>query len=147
MQASRLVPLSQEHLIIKLCQLIHQLLNQLQVLTKGHIWLPIKRHNCLKNILCYYLQIIVDEHTLDVLVSYCSRALRTCSSWTHPEVLLALSSLVYGNGSKCQRVGMIKLATLTYVFNDVYNLIVLILESSPASSRAPWIEWYSGELW
>ncbi|XP_067231786.1 HEAT repeat-containing protein 6 [Chanodichthys erythropterus] len=77
MQASRLVPLSQEHLIIKLCQLIHQLLNQ--------------------------LQIIVDENTLDVLVSYCSRALRTCSSWTHPEVLLALSSLVYGNGSKCQR--------------------------------------------
>lgn len=76
-QASRLVPLSQEHLIIKLCQMIHQLLNQ--------------------------LQIIVDEHTLDVLVSYCSRALRTCSSWTHSEVLLALSSLVYGNGSKCQR--------------------------------------------
>ncbi|XP_043077766.1 HEAT repeat-containing protein 6 isoform X2 [Puntigrus tetrazona] len=77
MHASRLVPLSQEHLIIKLCQLIHQLLNQLQV--------------------------IVDEHTLDVLVSYCSRALRTCSSWTHPEVLLALSSLVYGNGSRCHR--------------------------------------------
>ncbi|XDV39080.1 hypothetical protein PO909_008371 [Leuciscus waleckii] len=77
MQASRLVPLSQEHLFIKLCQVIHQLLNQLQV--------------------------IVDEHTLDVLVSYCSRALRTCSSWTHPDVLLALSSLVYGNGSKCQR--------------------------------------------
>ncbi|KAK2873041.1 hypothetical protein Q8A67_022938 [Cirrhinus molitorella] len=77
MHASRLVPLSQEHLIIKLCQLIHQLLNQLQV--------------------------IVDEHTLDVLVSYCSRALRTCSTWTHPEVLLALSSLVYGNGSRCHR--------------------------------------------
>uniref|UniRef100_A0A9J7Z887 HEAT repeat-containing protein 6 n=2 Tax=Cyprinus carpio TaxID=7962 RepID=A0A9J7Z887_CYPCA len=75
--ASRLVPLSQEHLIIKLCQLIHQLLNQLQV--------------------------IVDEHTLDVLVSYCSRALRTCSSWTHTEVLLALSSLLYGNGSRCHR--------------------------------------------
>uniref|UniRef100_A0A8C2EEW4 HEAT repeat-containing protein 6 n=1 Tax=Cyprinus carpio TaxID=7962 RepID=A0A8C2EEW4_CYPCA len=75
--ASHLVPLSQEHLIIKLCQLIHQLLNQLQV--------------------------IVDEHTLDVLVSYCSRALRTCSSWTHPEVLLALSSLLYGNGSRCHR--------------------------------------------
>uniref|UniRef100_A0A8C1S9E7 HEAT repeat-containing protein 6 n=1 Tax=Cyprinus carpio TaxID=7962 RepID=A0A8C1S9E7_CYPCA len=77
MHASRLVPLSQEHLIIKLSQLIHQLLNQLQV--------------------------IVDEHALDVLVSYCTRALRTCSSWTHPEVLLALSSLVYGNGSRCHR--------------------------------------------
>uniref|UniRef100_A0A671P9F2 HEAT repeat-containing protein 6 n=1 Tax=Sinocyclocheilus anshuiensis TaxID=1608454 RepID=A0A671P9F2_9TELE len=33
MHASCLVPLSQEHLIIKLSQLIHQLLNQLQVLT------------------------------------------------------------------------------------------------------------------
>ncbi|XP_056586118.1 HEAT repeat-containing protein 6 [Triplophysa dalaica] len=74
--ASRLVPLSQEHLVIKLCQLIHQLLNQLQV--------------------------IVDEQTLDVLVSYCTRALRTCNSWTHPEVMLSLSSLVYGNGYKCQ---------------------------------------------
>lgn len=75
--ASRLVPLSQEHLIIKLCQLIHQLLNQLQV--------------------------IVDDQTLDVLMSYCTRALRTCSSWTHPEVMLSLSSLVYGNGYKCHR--------------------------------------------
>uniref|UniRef100_A0A8C1HDI4 HEAT repeat-containing protein 6 n=1 Tax=Cyprinus carpio carpio TaxID=630221 RepID=A0A8C1HDI4_CYPCA len=45
----------------------------------------------------------LDEHALDVLVSYCTRALRTCSSWTHPEVLLALSSLVYGNGSRCHR--------------------------------------------
>ncbi|KAI4884289.1 hypothetical protein NFI96_019994 [Prochilodus magdalenae] len=75
--ASRLVPHSQEHLVIKLCQLIHQLLNQLQV--------------------------IVDEQTLDTLVSYCTRALRTCSSWTHSEIMLALSSLVYGNGPRCQR--------------------------------------------
>ncbi|XP_036444533.1 HEAT repeat-containing protein 6 [Colossoma macropomum] len=75
--ASRLVPHSQEHLVIKLCQLIHQLLNQLQV--------------------------IVDEQTLDTLVSYCTRALRVCSSWTHSEILLALSSLVYGNGPRCQR--------------------------------------------
>nr|XP_055036304.1 HEAT repeat-containing protein 6 [Misgurnus anguillicaudatus] len=75
--ASRLVPLSQEHLVLKLCQLIHQLLNQLQV--------------------------IVDEQTLEILVSYCTRALRTCSPWTHPEVMLSLSSLVYGNGSRCQR--------------------------------------------
>uniref|UniRef100_A0A4W4GWS9 HEAT repeat-containing protein 6 n=1 Tax=Electrophorus electricus TaxID=8005 RepID=A0A4W4GWS9_ELEEL len=75
--ASRLVPHSQEHLVIKLCQLIHQLLNQLQV--------------------------IVDEQTLDTLVSYCTRALRTCSLWTHAEILLALSSLVYGNGPRCQQ--------------------------------------------
>ncbi|XP_072518371.1 HEAT repeat-containing protein 6 [Salminus brasiliensis] len=75
--ASRLVPHSQEHLVIKLCQLIHQLLNQLQV--------------------------IVDEQTLYTLVLYCTRALRTCSSWTHSEILLALSSLVYGNGPRCQQ--------------------------------------------
>ncbi|XP_067113394.1 HEAT repeat-containing protein 6 [Osmerus mordax] len=75
--ASRLVPLSQEHLVIKLCQLIHHLLNQLQV--------------------------IVDEHTLELLVCYTLRALSACSSWTHSDVLLALSTLVYGNGHKCHK--------------------------------------------
>ncbi|KAF5888966.1 HEAT repeat-containing protein 6, partial [Clarias magur] len=75
--ASRLVPHSQEHLVVKLCQLIHQLLNQLQV--------------------------IVDEQALDALVSYCIRALHTCSTWTHTEILLALSSVLYANGAKCQR--------------------------------------------
>ncbi|XP_030637868.1 HEAT repeat-containing protein 6 [Chanos chanos] len=76
-QASRLVPLSQEHLVIKLCQLIHHLLNQLQV--------------------------IVDERTLDVLVSYSTQALHVCNPWTHSDVLMAMSSLVYGNGPRCQR--------------------------------------------
>ncbi|MCI4386378.1 hypothetical protein PGIGA_G00061630 [Pangasianodon gigas] len=75
--ASRLVPHSQEHLVVKLCQLIHQLLNQLQV--------------------------IVDEQALDALVSYCIRALHMCSPWTHTEVLLALSSVLYANGARCQR--------------------------------------------
>ncbi|KAF7697323.1 hypothetical protein HF521_005741 [Silurus meridionalis] len=74
---SRLVPHSQERLLVKLCQLIHQLLNQLQV--------------------------IVDEEALDTLVSYCIRALHVCSSWTHTEVLLALSTVLYANGAKCQR--------------------------------------------
>ncbi|TSP68491.1 HEAT repeat-containing protein 6 [Bagarius yarrelli] len=74
---SRLVPHSQEHLVVKLCQLIHQLLNQ--------------------------LQIIVDEQPLDVLVSYCMNALHACSSWTHTEILLALSSVLYANGARCQR--------------------------------------------
>uniref|UniRef100_A0AAY4BQ83 HEAT repeat-containing protein 6 n=1 Tax=Denticeps clupeoides TaxID=299321 RepID=A0AAY4BQ83_9TELE len=76
-QASRLVPPSQEHLVVKLCQLIHQLLNQLQV--------------------------IVDEPTLDTLVSYTCQALYSCSPWTHPEVLLAMSALVYANGPQCKR--------------------------------------------
>lgn len=35
--ASRLVPHSQEHMVIKLCQLIHHLLNQLKVTTTLHV--------------------------------------------------------------------------------------------------------------
>lgn len=46
----------------------------------------------------------MDEQALDALVSYCIRAVHTCSTWTHPEVLLALSSVLYANGAKCQRV-------------------------------------------
>ncbi|CAB1328310.1 unnamed protein product [Coregonus sp. 'balchen'] len=65
----------QEHLVIKLCQLTHHLLNQLQV--------------------------IVDEQTLDVCVCYVVRALGVCSPWTHSEVLQALSTLIYGNGPRC----------------------------------------------
>uniref|UniRef100_A0A673XFJ6 HEAT repeat-containing protein 6 n=1 Tax=Salmo trutta TaxID=8032 RepID=A0A673XFJ6_SALTR len=72
---TRLVPLSQEHLVVKLCQLTHHLLNQLQV--------------------------IVDEQTLDVCVCYVVSALSVCSLWTHSEVLQALSTLIYGNGPRC----------------------------------------------
>uniref|UniRef100_A0A8D3CWF0 HEAT repeat-containing protein 6 n=1 Tax=Scophthalmus maximus TaxID=52904 RepID=A0A8D3CWF0_SCOMX len=75
--ASGLVPLSQEHLVIKLCQLMHHLLNQLKV--------------------------IMDEQTLDVLVNYTASALKLCSTWTHSDVLLALSTIVYGNGSQCHQ--------------------------------------------
>ncbi|XP_022618538.1 HEAT repeat-containing protein 6 [Seriola dumerili] len=75
--ASCLVPLSQEHLVIKLCQLIHHLLNQLKV--------------------------IMDELTLDVLVNYTASALKMCSTWTHSDVLLALSTVVYGNGPQCHQ--------------------------------------------
>nr|XP_046266556.1 HEAT repeat-containing protein 6 [Scatophagus argus] len=75
--ASRLVPLSQEHLVIKLCQLVHHLLNQLKV--------------------------IMDEQTLVVLMNYTTSALKVCSTWTHSDVLLALSTVVYGNGPQCQQ--------------------------------------------
>ncbi|XP_040006165.1 HEAT repeat-containing protein 6 isoform X2 [Xiphias gladius] len=75
--ASCLVPLCQEHLVIKLCQLMHHLLNQLKV--------------------------ILDEQTLDVLVKYTASALKTCSTWTHSDVLLALSTIVYGNGPQCHQ--------------------------------------------
>uniref|UniRef100_A0A673A4H5 HEAT repeat-containing protein 6 n=1 Tax=Sphaeramia orbicularis TaxID=375764 RepID=A0A673A4H5_9TELE len=75
--ASSLVPLNQEHLVVKLCQLVHHLLNQLKV--------------------------IMDELTLDVLVNYTIRGLKVCSAWTHSDVLLALSTIVYGNGPQCHQ--------------------------------------------
>ncbi|XP_059004351.1 HEAT repeat-containing protein 6 isoform X2 [Mustela lutreola] len=76
-QACRLVPLNQNHLVSKVSQLIHHLLNRLQV--------------------------IVDEQNLAFLLGYAISALRQCSSWTHVEILQALAALVYCNGSKCQK--------------------------------------------
>ncbi|KAM8945069.1 HEAT repeat-containing protein 6 isoform 2-T2 [Lycaon pictus] len=76
-QACRLVPLNQNHLVSKVSQLIHHLLNRLQV--------------------------IVDEQNLDFLLAYAISALQQCNSWTHMEILQALAALVYCNGSKCQK--------------------------------------------
>uniref|UniRef100_A0A2R9BK03 HEAT repeat-containing protein 6 n=1 Tax=Pan paniscus TaxID=9597 RepID=A0A2R9BK03_PANPA len=76
-QACRLVPLTQNHLVSKVSQLIHHLLNRLQV--------------------------IVDEQHLDFLLAYTISAIHQCSSWTHREILQALAALVYCNGSKCQK--------------------------------------------
>ncbi|XP_069827594.1 HEAT repeat-containing protein 6 [Dendropsophus ebraccatus] len=76
-QACRLVQLNQEHLVSKVCQLIHYLLNRLQV--------------------------IVDEKNLDFLLVFSISALKQCSSWTHVEILHALAALVYTNGHKCQK--------------------------------------------
>uniref|UniRef100_A0A674NSF0 HEAT repeat-containing protein 6 n=1 Tax=Takifugu rubripes TaxID=31033 RepID=A0A674NSF0_TAKRU len=77
-EVNRLVPHSQEHMVIKLCQLIHHLLNQLKV--------------------------ILDEQTLDILVNYTTTALKVCSTWTHSDILLALSAVVYYKGPQCQRL-------------------------------------------
>ncbi|XP_036922890.1 HEAT repeat-containing protein 6 [Sturnira hondurensis] len=76
-QTCRLVPLNQNHLVSKVSQLMHHLLNTLQV--------------------------IVDEQNLDFLLAYTTSALQQCSCWTHVQVLQALAALVYGNGSKCQK--------------------------------------------
>ncbi|XP_063029824.1 HEAT repeat-containing protein 6 [Melospiza melodia melodia] len=46
---------------------------------------------------------MVDEQSLNFLLSYCISALRQCSSWTHVEILQALAALVYNNGPKCQK--------------------------------------------
>nr|XP_019800890.1 HEAT repeat-containing protein 6 isoform X4 [Tursiops truncatus] len=77
-QACQLVPLNQNHLVSKLSQLIHHLLNTLQV--------------------------IVDEQNLDFLLAYTISAIQQCSSWTHMQILQALAALVYCNGSKCQKL-------------------------------------------
>nr|XP_033778357.1 HEAT repeat-containing protein 6 isoform X2 [Geotrypetes seraphini] len=76
-QACQLVHLKQEHLVSKVCQLIHHLLNRLQV--------------------------IVDEKNLDFLLAYSISALKQCSPWMHIEILQALAALVYNNGPKCQK--------------------------------------------
>ncbi|KAM6337698.1 HEAT repeat-containing protein 6 isoform 3-T3 [Alca torda] len=76
-QACQLVHLDQEHLVSKVCQLIHHLLNRFQVM--------------------------VDEQNLNFLLSYSISALKQCSSWTHVEILQALAALVYNNGPKCQK--------------------------------------------
>ncbi|XP_019348983.2 HEAT repeat-containing protein 6 isoform X2 [Alligator mississippiensis] len=76
-QACQLVHLSQEHLVSKVSQLIHHLLNRFQV--------------------------SVDEQDLDFLLGYSISALKQCSSWTHIEILQALATLVYNNGPKCQK--------------------------------------------
>ncbi|XP_045442122.1 HEAT repeat-containing protein 6 isoform X3 [Pipistrellus kuhlii] len=76
-QACRLVPLNQNHLVSKVSQLTHHLLNTLQV--------------------------IVDERNLDFLLAYTISAIQQCSSWTHVKILQALAALVYGNGSRCQK--------------------------------------------
>ncbi|CAL1573479.1 unnamed protein product [Knipowitschia caucasica] len=75
--ASSLVPFHQEHLVVKFCQLMHHLLNQLKV--------------------------IMDELTLNVLMNYVTWSLKKCSAWTHSDVLLALSTVVYENGPQCHQ--------------------------------------------
>jgi len=50
------------------------------------------------------VQVIVDEPTLHALVTYIVRALSVCSKWTHAEVLLALSTVLYGNGPQSHKV-------------------------------------------
>ncbi|KAM3856345.1 HEAT repeat-containing protein 6 [Vipera latastei] len=76
-QACKLVQLNQEHLVNKVCQLIHQLLNRFQV--------------------------ALDEESLNYLLPYFISALRKCSTWTHVEILQALAASVYNNGHKCQK--------------------------------------------
>nr|XP_020642610.1 HEAT repeat-containing protein 6 [Pogona vitticeps] len=76
-EACKLVQLHQEHLVNKVCQLIHQMLNRFQV--------------------------TVDEDSLSYLLPYFISALKQCSAWTHVEILQALAASVYNSGPKCQK--------------------------------------------
>ncbi|NXI36982.1 HEAT6 protein, partial [Galbula dea] len=91
-QGCQLVHLDQEHLVSKVCQLIHHLLNRFQVM--------------------------VDEHNLNFLLSYCISALKQCSSWTHVEILQALAALVYNNGPKCQKANLLGKTGLLVQLSD-----------------------------
>uniref|UniRef100_A0A8C5DBC3 HEAT repeat-containing protein 6 n=1 Tax=Gouania willdenowi TaxID=441366 RepID=A0A8C5DBC3_GOUWI len=68
----------EQSFLVKLCQLVHHLLNQLKV--------------------------ILDESSLGGLMHYTVSALKVCGSWTHTDVLLALSTIVYGNGPHCVQI-------------------------------------------
>uniref|UniRef100_A0A2K5H7C6 HEAT repeat-containing protein 6 n=1 Tax=Colobus angolensis palliatus TaxID=336983 RepID=A0A2K5H7C6_COLAP len=105
-QACRLVPLNQNHLVSKVSQLIHHLLNRLQV--------------------------IVDEQHLDFLLAYTISAIHQCSSWTHMEILQALAALVYCNGSKCQKIYLPELLGKTGLLMKLSDLA----QSDPEVRRA-----------
>lgn len=56
---------------------------------------------------CDLIKVIIDEQTLDVLVTYTTSALKVCSSWTHSDILRALSAIVYYKGPQCQQVDIV----------------------------------------
>lgn len=132
--ASRLVPHSQEHLVIKFCQLVHHLLNQLKVPTPLLFLLRMLTGAAGFSLLtgsCQCCpQVIMDEQTLDVLVKYTTGALRVCSVWTHSDILLALSAVVYGNGPHCYQVAAWKLNS-----SCVFSTLALKLTETSAAPR------------
>ncbi|XP_038565264.1 HEAT repeat-containing protein 6 isoform X2 [Micropterus salmoides] len=67
----------------------------------------------------------MDEKTLDVLVNYTASALKVCSTWTHSDILLALSTIVYGNGPQCHH----------HLSNLLGEDGVLLLYSSPSQAN------------
>lgn len=66
--------------------------------------------NLTDNILltCDLIKVIIDEQTLDVLVTYTTSALKVCSTWTHSDILRALSAIVYYKGPQCQQVDIVE---------------------------------------
>ena len=76
-QACMLVPLQEELLVTKVCQLIVIITHQKVVLSKA---------------------------TVETLLEYITNAMRQCQPWTLPETLRALGAVVYENGPKCFQV-------------------------------------------
>lgn len=77
----------------------------------------------------------MDEKTLDVLVNYTAGALKVCSAWTHSDILLALSTVVYGNGHQCQQVGILISNYESGITLDILNICIEGFLSFAASQR------------
>ncbi|XP_071789810.1 HEAT repeat-containing protein 6-like [Asterias amurensis] len=83
-QACMLVPLQEELLVTKVCQLIVIITHQKVVLSKA---------------------------TVETLLEYITNAMRQCQPWTLPETLRALGAVVYENGPKCSQFLKLLLGT------------------------------------
>ncbi|MEQ2181006.1 hypothetical protein GOODEAATRI_007003 [Goodea atripinnis] len=83
-------------------------------------------------------EVIMDERTLDVLVNYTTDALKQCSTWTHSDVLLALSTVVYGNGSQCHQVRLCALQVLSAILDGSRQFLAAAEDTaSPRTSYTP----------
>lgn len=78
------------------------------------------------SVLITLLKVILDEQTLDVLVNYTTAALKVCSTWTHSDILLALSAVVYYKGPQCQQVDNCT-SFLTFTVCDNYCVSICLL--------------------
>lgn len=79
----------------------------------------------------------MDEQTLEVLVNYTARALKECSTWTHPDILLALSTVVYGNGPHCHQVDVSNICeSIMCPFSNAYPMVPLF----PSLSATYWVK-------
>ncbi|XP_038058799.1 HEAT repeat-containing protein 6-like [Patiria miniata] len=75
-QACVLVPLQEELLVTKVCQLI---------------------------VIITHQKVALSQATVETLLEYITSAIRQCQPWTLPEALRALGAVVYENGPKCSQ--------------------------------------------
>lgn len=93
------------------------------------------------------MKVIIDEQTLDVLVTYTTSALKVCSTWTHSDILRALSAIVYYKGPQCQQVDIVAyLFTFTPVCEN-YCMSVHVYVWFLASQRLFERRWNPSAVW